>query len=112
MGEVNEPWMRSALMSSVRDGLDRPWVQDMDATIKPMFGCQEGVKVGYNLHKPGRPSHVLHTFWVGNLRLVLDAVLSSGKQRVLGHAKAAMVRLIERLLMREHWTRVTEASQG
>jgi hypothetical protein len=37
----------------------------------------------------------LHTFWVGNLRLVLDAVLSSGKQHTSGHGKAAMARLLD-----------------
>ncbi len=95
--EASEPWMRSALMASVREALDRPWVLDMDATIKPLYGRQEGAEVGYNPHKPGRPSHVLHTFWVGNLRLVLDAVLSSGKQHTSGHAKAAMARLLDEL---------------
>jgi hypothetical protein len=81
--EASEPWMREALMASVREALERPWVLDMDATIKP--------------HKPGRPSHVLHTCWVGNLRLVLDAVLSSGKQHASGHAKAAFARLLDEL---------------
>ena len=95
--EASEPWMRNALMASVREALDRPWVLDMDATIKPLYGRQEGAEVGYNPHKPGRPSHVLHTFWVGNLRLVLDAVLSSGKQHTSGHAKAAMARLLDEL---------------
>jgi Transposase DDE domain group 1 len=95
--EASEPWMRNALMASVREALDRPWVLDMDATIKPLYGRQEGAEVGYNPHKPGRPSHVLHTFWVGNLRLVLDAVLSSGKQHTSGHAKAAMALLLDEL---------------
>jgi len=95
--EGSEPWMRGALMSSVREALDRAWVLDMDATIKPLYGRQEGAEIGYNPHKPGRPSHVLHTFWVGNLRLVLDAVLSSGKQHSSGHAKAAMARLLDEL---------------
>lgn len=95
--EDTEPWMRQALMSSVRDALDRPWVLDIDATIKPLYGRQEGAEIGYNPHKPGRPSHVLHTFWVGNLRLVLDAVLSSGKQHTSGHAKAALARLLDEL---------------
>ena len=95
--EASEPWMRQALMSSVRGALDRPWVLDMDATIKPLYGRQQGAEVGYNPHKPGRPSHVLHTFWVGNLRLVLDAVLTSGKQHTSGHAKAAMARLLDEL---------------
>jgi hypothetical protein len=60
---ASEPWMRNALMASVREALDRPWVLDMDATIKPLYGRQEGAEIGYNPHKPGRPSHVLHTFW-------------------------------------------------
>ena len=95
--QASEPWMRQALLGSVRDALDRPWVLDIDATIKPLYGRQEGAEVGYNPHKPGRPSHVLHTFWVGNLRLVLDAVLSSGKQHSSGHAKAALGRLLDEL---------------
>ena len=95
--DASEPWMRQALMASVRQALDRPWVLDLDATIKPLYGRQEGAEVGYNPHKPGRPSHVLHTFWVGNLRLVLDAVLTSGKQHSSGHAKAAMGRLLDEL---------------
>lgn len=93
----SEPWMRKALMDSVRDALHQPWVLDLDATIKPLYGHQEGAEVGYNPHKPGRPSHVLHTFWIGNLRLVLDAVLTSGKQHTSGHAKAPLNRLLDEL---------------
>jgi hypothetical protein len=95
--DASEPWMRQALMASVRAALDRSWVLDLDATIQPLYGRQEGAEVGYNPHKPGRPSHVLHTFWVGNLRLVLDAVLTSGKQHTSGHARAAMGRLLDEL---------------
>lgn len=94
---ASESWMRQSLMHSVRDALTRPWVLDLDATIKPLYGHQEGAELGYNPHKPGRPSHVLHTFWVGNLRLVLDAVLTSGKQHTSGHAKAPLGRLLDEL---------------
>jgi len=94
---ASETWMRTALMDSVRDALTRPWILDIDATIKPLYGHQEGAELGYNPHKPGRPSHVLHTFWIGNLRLVLDAVLTSGKQHSSGHAKASLARLLEEL---------------
>ena len=73
-------WMRPALMHSVREALDRPWVLDLDASIKPLYGHQQGAELGYNPSKPGRPRHVLHTLWVGNLRLVLDVQVSSGKQ--------------------------------
>ena len=94
---TSEPWMRTALMDSVKSALNRPWVLDIDATIKPLYGHQQGAEIGYNPHKPGRPSHVLHTFWVGNLRLVLDAVLTSGKQHSSGHAKAPLERLLDEL---------------
>ena len=83
--------------SAKRDVLDRPWVMDIDATIKPLYGHQQGAEIGYTPHKPGRPSHVLHTFWVGNLRLVLDAVLTSGKQHSSGHTKAHLGRLLDEL---------------
>ena len=60
--EATEPWMRQALMHSVRDALELPWVMDIDATIKPLYGHQEGAEIGYNPHKPAHPSHLLHTF--------------------------------------------------
>ena len=88
-------WMRPALLHSVHEALDKPWVLDIDASIKPLYGRQEGAEVGYNPGKLGRPSHVLHTFWVGNLRLVLDVQVSSGKQHTSVHAKAALGRLLD-----------------
>lgn len=90
-------WMRPALLHSVREALDKPWVLDIDATIKPLYGRQEGAELGYNPAKPKRPSHALHTFWVGNLRLVLDVQVSSGKQHASVHAKAALGRLLDEL---------------
>ena len=98
---IDEPastaWMRPALMHSVREALSKPWVLDIDASIKPLYGRQEGAALGYNPGKPGRPSHVLHTFWVGNLRLVLDVQVTSGKQHTSVHAKAALGRLLDEL---------------
>jgi hypothetical protein len=38
-------WMRSALMRSVRQALDKPWVLDIDATVKPLYGRQEGAEL-------------------------------------------------------------------
>jgi len=90
-------WMRPSLMHSVREALDRFWVLDIDASIKPLYGRQEGAEIGYNPSKPMRPSHVLHTFLVANLRLVLDVQVSSGKQHTSGHAKAALGQLLDEL---------------
>ncbi|MFN7482672.1 MAG: transposase [Betaproteobacteria bacterium] len=90
-------WLRPSLMHSVREALDRPWVLDIDASVKPLYGRREGAQIGYNPSKPMRPSHVLHTFLVANLRLVLDVRVSSGKQHTSGHAKAALGRLLDEL---------------
>jgi hypothetical protein len=101
MERIDEPasaaWLRPSLMHSVREVLDRPWVLDIDASIKPLYGRQEGAEVGYNPRKPKRPSHVLHTFLVGGLRLVLDVQVSTGKQHSSGHAKAGLGRLLDEL---------------
>jgi hypothetical protein len=95
--EASTAWMRSALLHSVQEALDKPWVLDIDASIKPLYGRQEGAEVGYNPHKPGRASHVLHTYWVANLRLVLDVQVSPGKQHTSVHAKARLGGLLDEL---------------
>lgn len=72
---------------SVIEDLDRNWILDLDTTIISLYGHQEGHRIGYNQHRPGRPSHALHTYWVGNLRLVLDMQLHSGKEHSSGLAR-------------------------
>lgn len=57
-----EAWIKSHLMRSVSAALNTPWILDIDTTIKTLFGNQQGAEVGYNPHKPGRPSHALHTY--------------------------------------------------
>jgi len=53
-------------------------VLDVDTTIKPLYGEQEGAELGYNPHKPGRPSHCYHTYMLSNLRLVLSVDVQPG----------------------------------
>lgn len=53
--EAGDSWMREALRHSIVSALDRPWVLDLDVTVKPLYGHQEGAEIGYNPHKPGRP---------------------------------------------------------
>ena len=95
--QAAQTWMHQALQGSVAHALDRSWILDMDTTIKTLYGHQEGAELGYNPHKPGRPSHALHTYWVGNLRLVLDMQMRSGKQHSSGHAKEGLGKLLDEL---------------
>jgi hypothetical protein len=48
--------MRQALMDSVRDALSRPWVLDLGATIKPLYGRRQAVGV----HGAGEQRRVRH----------------------------------------------------
>ena len=65
-------WQQRHLRALWEPLLYEPWVLDIDTTIKTIYGHQEGASEGYNPHKPGRPSHTYHTYWIGRLRLCLD----------------------------------------
>ncbi|HMK28256.1 MAG TPA: transposase, partial [Terriglobales bacterium] len=90
-------WMDTALAESVGEALNTPWILDGDTTVKPLYGHQDGAEVSYNPTKPGRPSHVLHTYWIGNLRLVLDVEVHNGKAHAAKHSLPRLCALLEGL---------------
>jgi len=92
-----EQWMDQALLESVQHALNTPWILDIDTTVKTLFGHQSGAEVSYNPHKPGRPSHTVHTYWIGNLRLVLQAIVQSGKSHSAANSLPGLIELILRL---------------
>jgi hypothetical protein len=76
LGKLDETagvtWLQDHLGYCVAPLLGEPWILDSDVTVKPLYGHQEGAVKGYNPHKPGRPSPTYHTYFIANLRLVLD----------------------------------------
>lgn len=108
-----EQWQTGALEKTWQPALRLPWILDLDATVKPIYGRQEGAQIGYNPHKPGRPSHAYHTLLVRGLRLVLDVVVRPGKQHAATHSRANLWRVWERL-PKEHrpWLICGDASYG
>ncbi len=48
-------WLENSLKKCYESLLSIPWILDLDATIKPLYGKQEGADIGYNPTKPGRP---------------------------------------------------------
>lgn len=73
--QQSQEWLGPQPMGSVQAALSTSWILGIDTTIKPFYGKQSGAEVSHTPHKPGRPSHALHTYWVGSLRLVLDVVV-------------------------------------
>ena len=86
-----EKWMGEHLLHCVRPLLSEPWILDVDTTVKPLYGHQEGAEVGYNPGKRGRPSHSLHTYLMANVRLVLEVEVRSGKQNGSRHSQDGAV---------------------
>ena len=88
-------WMQDQLKHSIAQATTTAWILDCDTTIKVLYGKQDGSVVSYNPHKPGRPSHAIRTYWIGNLRLVLDAQLEPGNRHSPAHARPGLLALLE-----------------
>jgi hypothetical protein len=85
-------WLQTHLDYCSSPPLSEPWMLDVDSTIKPLYGQQEGAMVGYNPHKPGRPSHCYHTYLMANLRLVLGVDVQPGDGHTPKQGQAVLLR--------------------
>ena len=92
-------WMDAALSESIGEALHTAWMLDVDSSVKRclLYGHQTGAEISYNPRKPGRPSHTLHTYWISNIRLVLDVEVQSGKCHAAKHSLPRLRQLIEDL---------------
>ena len=78
--EAGIEWIWNANLHLVEALLDQDYILDMDPTVKPLYGHQEGAAFGYNPQKPGRPSHCYHAFCIAKLRIVLGVVVHAGNE--------------------------------
>jgi hypothetical protein len=101
---AGEAWLQRHLKATVEPLLSEPWILDCDTTVKPLDGHQEGAVVGYNPHKPGRPSHAYHTFQICGVRLVLDVAVRPGNHHTSKHSEPHLWPLLE-ALPRACWPR-------
>jgi Transposase DDE domain group 1 len=90
-------WLQNHLDYCTAPMLGEPWVLDMDSTVKTLYGHQEGAEVGYNPHKPGRPSHAYHTYMLSSLRLVLRVDVLPGNEYNVAHATDGLWSLLDHL---------------
>jgi hypothetical protein len=78
-------WLTRELKNCYSEILNIPWILDVDTTVKCLYGHQEGAVVGYNPKKPGRPSHIYHTYMIANIRMILDVEVMQGNQNASRH---------------------------
>ena len=71
------------------------WILDVDSSVKPIYGHQEGAEVGYNPMKPGRPSHVYHTYAMAEVRLVLDVEVMPGNEHHASYGLPGLLRMLK-----------------
>src|SRR5215510_2013667 len=91
---LGRAWLSRHLGRTVLGLLEAPWILDVDVTIKPVYGKQQGAVLGYNPHKPGRPSHAYHSYQVCGLRLMLGVDVLAGNE---SHARDTLPGLIKLL---------------
>ena len=84
-------WLQRHLDYAFRPLLGEPWILDVDTTVKPLYGRQEGAVIGYNPHKPGRPSHTYHSYAIAELRLILEVEVQAGNQHASKHSAPGLV---------------------
>ena len=90
-------WLQGHFDYATRPLLSEPWILDIDTTVKPLYGHQQGAAVSYNPHKPGRPSHSYHSYMLANLRLVLAVEVASGNEHTSKHSAPGLWELLDRL---------------
>ena len=95
-------WLEKHLKKCYAPLLTIPWVLDLDATVKPLYGKQEGAEVGYNPAKPGRPSHVYHSYFIANIRFALGVDVQNGKS-IAGYYSASHLWKILDALPKTQW---------
>ncbi len=100
--EAGVCWLQDHLHHIYAPLLNVPWILDADVTIKPLYGHQEGADIGYNPHKPGRPSPTYHSYRLSPLRLILEVEVKSGKKSASKYSAPGLWEWLHRV-PREHW---------
>ena len=104
-------WLSTQILGSISPVLGLPWILDMDVTVKPLYGRQQGAQIGYNPQKPGRPSHVYHSYFVANLRISLGVEVRPGNEHAATKGLPGLWQTLEKL-PRHQWPTFTRGDCG
>ncbi|HET7088396.1 MAG TPA: transposase [Anaerolineae bacterium] len=104
-------WLQRHIDRCTHPLLGERYIIDVDTTVKPLYGHQEGAVVSYNPKKPGRPSHVHHTYMLAGLRLVLGVETLPGDEHTGAHSAPGLWALLDRT-PRDCWPALLRGDSG
>ena len=84
------PWVWRENLNLLQDVVAEDYILDLEPTVKPPCGHQEGAELGYSPQKPGRPSHCYHTLCIAKLRLTLAVVVHPGNETSGAHSRSML----------------------
>jgi hypothetical protein len=87
------------------------YILDIDNTVVPIYGHQEGAEIGYNPSKPGRPNLNYHSYFIGSIRLLLGVDVLNGKQSSGIYGLPGLLRFLDSLLP-EYYPRLIRGDIG
>lgn len=91
----SEQWLFKNLQKTYMPLLQEKWILDLDVSVKVLYGKQEGAVKGYNPEKPGRPSHTVHSYFIGEIKLGLDSEIQAGNHTAGSYSCPKLWRLLE-----------------
>ena len=106
-----EAWLSRHEREVIESLLQYAYVLDIDNSVKPIYGHQEGAELGYNPEKPGRPSHNYHSSFVGALRMTLTVDVQGGKSHSGRNGLPSLWKLIDSL-PKKCWPRLLRGDVG
>lgn len=92
--EQSKVWLDNSLNYCYKPFLKEEWILDVDTTVKVLYGEQEGAEIGYNPQKPGRPSHVIHSYMMAEARLILDCEVQEGTHTAASYSMPKLLSLL------------------
>ena len=104
-------WLQEQIDQCTLPLLGERYIVDIDTTVKPLYGHQEGAVVSYNPKKPGRPSHVHHTYMLAGLRLVPGVETAAGNEHTGKHSAPGLWALMDRI-PRDCWPALLRGGSG
>lgn len=104
-------WLQRHIDQWTQPLLAERYIIDIDTTVKPLYGHQEGAVVSSNPKKPGRPSHVHHTYMLAGLRLVMGVETAPGNEPTGAQSAPGLWALVDRT-PRDCWPALLRGDSG